>query len=288
MEKQTSSSLSLLSLLPEGKVESDVRFADTTVTGVCTVYKSRTDNESEYMLRTIGVAALERNNLTEAVRIALDQAYSTAMSHIAGVSGATTHKAKSSSSIKKPTSEQKPNQPEVVTPPVGNANVEDNAPNDDSDTTDADTVITPSSVDLSSVLDFSDSAASNPTEQVDSPLQEQPSSGGIEKIEFDQSTLFPASDLLNTSGGTENTGVDDDVDPGYQKALGTQITIFGKMNDCNGWTAGKILEQHPERIINFCNRNNDEATKYTGPRTDQVEALRMLYPDAVRKVQSAA
>ena len=78
MEKQTNS-MSLLALLPEGKVENDVRITDTAVTGVCTVYVNRTADEKEYILRTIGVALLEVDNLTEAVRIATEQAYGAAM-----------------------------------------------------------------------------------------------------------------------------------------------------------------------------------------------------------------
>jgi hypothetical protein len=72
--------------------------------------------------------------------------------------------------------------------------------------------------------------------------------------------------------------------------LDTEITIFGKLHDCNGWKAGKILNERPEVIVDFCQRNSEDynGPKYSGPRVDQKEALMKLFPDAARKVQKAA
>ncbi len=43
MEKQNQFQ-SLMALLPNGKVENDVRITETTVTGICTVYLDRADD----------------------------------------------------------------------------------------------------------------------------------------------------------------------------------------------------------------------------------------------------
>ena len=280
MEKQTNS-MSLLSLLPDGKVENDVRITDTAVTGVCTVYVDRTADEKEYILRTIGVAALEVNSLTEAVRIATDQAYGAAMSHIAGaaqsVIAQTQPTVKAPQAEVKPALQQKQERNELASPPVSaSATVEETG------------TPQPPSVDLRTVVDFPEADASNQNGQ-NSPPAQQENGGGIEKIDFEDS-LFPASDLTDTPADTENSGDDDAGDPEYQKALDMEITIFGKLNACNGWKAGKILNERPDMIVDFCNRNSEsyDGPKYTGPRTDQKEALFTLYPNAVRKVDKAA
>ena len=232
-------------------MDSDVRITDTTVTGVCTVYAKRSDGDNEFILRTIGVAALVESNLTEAVSIATGQAYVSAISQLAGIAGNAIPQVKPQKSEPRPV--EKP--PEVDLSSTAIPTVADDTP----------------SVSESS-LPF------GPGEVI-----EQTSDGGIEKIEFVDNPLT-APDVVNISFG------DDDNDPEYQKALEMEITIFGKLNACNGWKAGKILDEQPQAIIDFCHRNSESynGPKYTGPRTDQKEALFTLYPEAVRRVSKAA
>lgn len=309
MEKQNQSSLSLLALLPDGKVENDVRITDKTVTGICTVYVKRTDNENEFLLREIGVAALDGSNLNEAVRTAVNEAYDAAISHIAGftpsaelqqpqVSGKTDGRGA------KPIPGLKP-EPEAKTPAP--APDESNAPDtqntaeipkngEPADASDTGTGTHPS-VDLRSIVDIPEKNGANPDAQADAPPAQaggnddsSAENGGIERIEF-SSSLFPASDLIKSSEAENNAGEDDDgVDPEYKKALDTEITIFGKLHDCTGWKAGKILNERPDVIVDFCHRNSEDfnGPKYTGPRVEQKEALFKLYPDAIRKVDRAA
>ena len=231
MKKNTGNLLSMLAILPEGKVENDIRITDKVITGICTVYAKRSDNENEFLLRTIGVVSPDHGNLTEAVQIAIEQAYLSAMNQIAG----------GSEHILSPSPE------EEITQSVSNSDLEVKASNTQ-----------PISVESEHTSIFSES--------------EQAASEGIVKIEF-ADKLFSDSD-----------------EPEYQKALDTEINIFGKLHLCNGWKAGKILAEHPEMIVDFCTRNSDsyDGPKYTGPRIDQKEALFKLYPAALLRTQKTA
>lgn len=306
MEKKIGSSLSLLALLPDGKVENDVRITDKAVTGICTVYVKRTDNENEFLLREIGVAALNGNNLTEAVRTAVNEAYDAAISHIAGTALPATAQqpqlSKTEDRGAKPTPGQKP-EPEPETPAPAPTGEDAPEPKDEADTPKTGepepTSPTgtekqqPPSVDLGSIVDISGQTEAGSAEgaaSVNGKADNPAENGGVERIEFGAS-LFPASDLMKSAEAENSGGGDEDVgDPEYKKALDTEITIFGKLHDCNGWKAGKILNERPDVIVDFCHRNSEsyDGPKYTGPRVEQKEALFKLYPDAVRKVDKAA
>jgi hypothetical protein len=110
----------------------------------------------------------------------------------------------------------------------------------------------------------------------------------IERIDFTDSLYDKVGEEEPSDTGGEGSE-DDDTDPAYQKALDTEITIFGRLHVCNGWKAGKILDEQPAVIIDFCQRNSEgaEGPKYSGPKTDQKEALFKLYPDAALRVQKA-
>lgn len=59
------------------------------------------------------------------------------------------------------------------------------------------------------------------------------------------------------------------------------ITILGKLHDCNGWTAGHILDERPEIIVEMVKR-------YNGPKVEEKEALRTLYNEALLRIGQAA
>jgi len=279
MEKQVNPSLSLLTLLPEGKVESDYRIADKTVTGICTVYTKRTDNENEFLLREIGVAPFEAGNLTEAVQIAVSHARNAAICLIAGISPFAAGQPQLT--VVKPPKEKATPEPAQPAPsPVNEAAGGDESKEAEVITPDENYNPVPPPVDLNTVLQAGTPATA------EQAAGQQENNGGIEKIEF-ADNLFPESDF------TDNPAVDDatdDADPEYQKALDMEITIFGKLHACNGWKAGKILGEQPDVIVDFCQRNSQDydGPKYTGPRVDQKEALFKLYSEAMRKVQKAA
>lgn len=216
MEKQSQSSLSLLALLPDGKVENDVRITDKAVTGICTVYAKRADKENEFWLREIGVVALDGNcNLTDAVRIAKSEACDAAIGHISGRAPAAEQQQPQLSVVKtqepgaKPIPGPKP-ELELETPAPDPAGKDaDPPPKNSADTSEADEPApdtgteTRPPVDLRSIVDTPETEA-NPAAQADTPLTsgdgkaDNPvENGGIERIEFGAS-LFPASDLAGS------------------------------------------------------------------------------------------
>ena len=291
MEKQSYSSLSLLNLLPDGKVESDIRITDKAVTGICTVYVKRSDKENEFLLREIGVAALDGTcNLTQAVQIAVEAAYTAAMSHISGTVLPAAALQPVQTPVPKKQTQSKPPQ-EVKPEPTQaedlpfDADVDGDEEPLEPENEEPPEPDFPPSVDLSNILEPDNSPPLSDNDREEEPDE----NNGIERIGF-AGTLFPASDLINSTDNNNNSALDDGGDPEYHNALDTEITIFGKLHECNNWKASKILAEKPDVIVDFCHRNSENynGPKYTGPRTDQKEALFKLYPDAVRKVQKAA
>lgn len=301
MEKNNQTAMSLLTLLPNGKVENDVRITDKAVTGICTVYVNRTDDDKEFLLREIGVAALDGSNLTEAVRIAVREAYDAAISHIAGRVPAAAPPpqfpvietqqpgAKSISGPKQEAPATRSNDEDAAAP-KNEANTQ--RTDEPADLPDTEAETEPSAVDLRTILNTpgqpgADCAVGTPP--ANGKAEHPADNGGIERIEFKQ-TLLPASDLCQTEAEHNGGGDDDGGDPEYQKALDTVITIFGKLHDCNNWKAGKILDERPDVIVDFCHRNSEsyDGPKYTGPRVEQKESLFKLYSDAVRRAQKVA
>jgi hypothetical protein len=275
MEKQNQF-VSLMALLPNGKVENDVRITETTVTGRCTVYLERADDENAFFLRDIGVALIG-DDLTSAVRIAIDQAYGAAVSHLAAMTPAASQQST-------PKTKQENTQ---KTAPATQQVTQEHAPAAEPET-EVDPEHPP--VDLNSIVDLPGQNAEDVRESQPPRVMTGEQVGeNIERVDFTEN-LFGKSDTQEPAGTGDEGDDDDDTDPEYQKALDTEITIFGKLHVCNGWKAGRILSEQPAVIIDFCQRNSEgaEGPKYSGPKTDQKEALFKLYPDAALKVQKAA
>lgn len=89
--------------------------------------------------------------------------------------------------------------------------------------------------------------------------------------------LRPASSLLAAAPEPEP----DSEDQRIEKARSIEISILGKLHECNGWTAGRLLDERPEIIVDLVKR-------YNGPKTEEKEALRTLYAEALRRVERAA
>lgn len=89
--------------------------------------------------------------------------------------------------------------------------------------------------------------------------------------------LRPASSLL---AAAPEPGPDSE-DQRIEKARSIEISILGKLHECNGWTAGRLLDERPEIIVDLVKR-------YNGPKTEEKEALRTLYAEALRRVERAA
>lgn len=89
--------------------------------------------------------------------------------------------------------------------------------------------------------------------------------------------LRPASSLLAAAPEPEP----DSEDQRIEKARSIEISILGKLHECSGWTAGRLLDERPEIIVDLVKR-------YNGPKTEEKEALRTLYTEALRRVERAA
>lgn len=95
------------------------------------------------------------------------------------------------------------------------------------------------------------------------------------RLEFGD--LRPASSLLAAAPEPEP----DSEDQRIEKARSIEISILGKLHECNGWTAGRLLDERPEIIVDLVKR-------YNGPKTEEKEALRTLYNEALLRVGQAA
>ena len=94
---------------------------------------------------------------------------------------------------------------------------------------------------------------------------------GARRVEIDDLKPVPP---LESDKPAENE------ETAYEKALNMPITILGKLHECAGWSAGKILDEKPEIIAEFAHR-------YNGPKAEERDALKALYSEAVRRVNKA-
>lgn len=114
----------------------------------------------------------------------------------------------------------------------------------------------------------------------ESPTQE-PDPSKPRRLDF--ANLRPASSLIAASPTPEPAPAPElDADEQrIEKARTMPITILGKLHDCNGWTAGRILDERPEIIVEMVKR-------YNGPKVEEKEALRTLYNEALLRIGQAA
>ena len=257
-----SQSLSVSEMIRIGKMDVDFEVRDNYVTGQCVLYAERTAKEQEYMIREKSIVMLENRSLSGCVQEAKDLACQSALRHLSDISALTgaaprrkpvDHDGSLPPKVEKPILHEP--EPELEKPAE-----EEPLPIPEEPAEAADTMI--------------------PTEEPDDTLEpeeeEEPVLTGATQVGF--ADLRPASSLLKPEPPAEP---DPDEDEAYQKACNMKITIVGKLHDCNGWTAGQILEKRPDVIVNFANR-------YNGPRTEERDALRTLYTEALRRVNQAA
>ena len=259
MKEENFEAYSLLELFRKGKIDTDFEVTDQYVIGICFLYPERSCQDHEFMGREKSIVELEGRKLSTCVQEAKDLAYQSAVSRLFGLSmprkiseeesSAKLSIREHSTALPDRGSTQKT---EPIMPPVEE----------------------PTESDLPQSVE--------PHEEIREEPKEVPSMNGSTQIGFGD--LRPASSLLKQ----EETPLSskDPYDPEkeeteMEKALATPITILGKANLCNGWLAGKILKEHPEIIVDFAHR-------YSGPKEDQKQALRILYPEALRRLDRAA
>ena len=232
-----------------GKMDNGFAVENQFVTGVCVMYPERSAGEHEYMIREKSVVELDARGLSACVQEAKDLAYQAAVSRLSGVSVPFVGAA--------PAVRGAPAAPppaaKAETSPYTPAPEDDLQPEDE----EPDETAGEEAPEESPGLD----GTWPPEEDGDAPETAQ---------RFDIASLRPASSLLPDAG-----------ESAYEKARNTKITILGKIHECSGWTAGRLLDEKPEVIVQFAHR-------YNGPRTEERDALKTLYTEALRRVNQAA
>ena len=251
-------SLSLLEFFRAGKIDVDFEVEDNYVTGICVLYAERTAGEQEYMIREKSIVILDGRNLGKCVQEAKDAACQSACRRFLDMSVDSADGSTRSMEMRLveqahtvPSSAEKPKQQKDVT---------------------------------SKSLDCPETPIPREQEQVESYFPEKGDensdwSSAAEQVEF--FGLKPASSLSVQNSNQSDTCDKDEDEKAFQAACAMPITILGKLHECNGWTAGKILRERPEVIVEFANR-------YNGPKIEEREALKSLYSEAIRRVNQAA
>ena len=259
MKEENFEAYSLSELFRRGKIDTDFEVTDQYVTGICLLYSERSCQDYEYMIREKSFVELEGGKLSACVQKAKDLAYQSAISRLFGL--AMPRKILEEESSAKLSIREHP----IALPDRGSMQK-------------TEPIMPPAKEPPESDLPQSTEL---PGEAIEEP-EEVPSMSGSTQIGFGD--LRPASSLLKqeeTPLSSKDPYEMEEEDTEMEKALATPITILGKANLCNGWLAGKILKEHPEIIVDFAHR-------YSGPKEDQKQALRTLYPEALRRRDRAA
>ena len=240
----------LSEFLKNGKMDADFEVHDGYVIGLCVLYAQRTAKEQEYMIRDRSIVMTEGRELSACVQEAKDLACRSALSRIPDllVSSAVVDLQVPAVSKASPTSAaSKASQVASPTDPVEDVRGEE------PDEPEKPTVQEERSARLDTVrqVGFADL---------------QPASALLTKQEIPLQSVTPSFEQ---------------EDEAMTKAKEMKITILGKLHKCSGWTAGKILEEYPEVIVEFANR-------YNGPKTEERDALKLLYTEAMRRMEQAA
>lgn len=258
--------LQLSAFFENGKMDADFEIGEGYVAGLCVLYAQRTAKDQEYMIRDRSIVMTEGRDLSQCVQMAKDLACRSALSRLSALPAV-------SSAVPqwKPAMQETP-----PVPAVSGASADVTAPSEEAAPMVESAQSIPLAGDEQSVL----------PEGVEEPFsepqrEEEPFLSGARQVGL--ADLRPASSLLTEEGAPQrNTAPKlDEEDEALSKARNMRITILGKLHECSGWTAGKILEERPEVIVEFANR-------YNGPKVEERDALRALYTEALQRIDRAA
>ena len=243
-----SQSASLQEFLRTGKMDADFEVFKGYVTGICILYAERTAQEYEYIIREKSIVLLANRELSECVQEAKDLSCRSALNRLLGVS-----LLPAAEPGKTVLAQQKP------APGVAPAFQKPDMTEHRQEKTEQ-------------------GKSASGEESMEQDEEEGLISSGVAQVGFDD--LRPVSSLMK-SGEETNGPAPEEEDAATEKARAMPITILGKLHECNGWTAGKILDERPDVIVEFANR-------YNGPKTEERDALRTLYTEALRRANRAA
>lgn len=243
-------------IFPNGKTSTKPgEITSQYVTAVCRVYENRSNTETEFVIEEYGI--IERSAYDSLAACYVDAsktAYKNMLARISELSGLSCQE----SITNEPADVKK----QVVTPQASAIQEPIKA--------DAVVVNIPKTESVVEAGTY-DNGSDDPVEPFgEEALQSQST---VHKLDLSLG-LQPASSL----GGEKQVPAEDDE---IAKARSMPITIVGKAHDCYNWTAGKILDELPEVIVNFTPR-------YSGEKKEEKAALMALYPEAMRRCKQSA
>ena len=253
--------LSLPVFFENGKMDADFEVKERYVIGLCVLYAQRAAKEQEYMIRDRSIVAIGNRDLSECVQMAKDLACNSALTRLSLLPVI-------SAPVQEPVKQKTQPEHSVSSAPAVAAAQPDELASAEN----------PASATNSSEKE---TVSSKDTERTAEIQTEEPSAlAGARQVEF--ADLRPASALLTEESVPQQSDASKpNEEDTITKAKDMKITILGKLHECSGWTAGKILEERPEVIVEFANR-------YNGPKVEERDALRTLYTEALRRVDRAA
>lgn len=229
-----------------GKADTDFEVQETYVTGVCTLYPDRLAGPQEYAIRERSIVERAGKPLSVCAQEAKDLAFQSAVRRMEGLVSVPKPAAAPATATAKASQEEK-SAPEPEVPPTASQN-------------------TPSP----------EETAQTPAESTNEPAQTTLTPPSLPR-RLEIGDLRPASSLLPAAPEREP----DSEEQKIEQARATEIFSLGKLHECNGWTAGRLLDERPEIIV-------DMAKRYNGSRVKEKEAFRALFSEALRRVGQAA
>lgn len=229
-----------------GKADTDFEVQETYVTGVCTLCPDRLAGPQEYAIRERSIVERAGKPLSVCAQEAKDLAFQSAVRRMEGLVSVPKPAAAPATATAKASQEEK-SAPEPDVPPTASQN-------------------TPSP----------EETAQTPAESTNEPAQTTLTPPSLPR-RLEIGDLRPASSLLPAAPEREP----DSEEQKIEQARATEIFSLGKLHECNGWTAGRLLDERPEIIV-------DMAKRYNGSRVKEKEAFRALFSEALRRVGQAA
>lgn len=241
--------ITLTDFFRTGKVDTDFQVQEGFVTGICTLYSDRTAGPQEYIVREKSIVETEGQFLSTCAQKAKDLAFQSAIERLERFS---------------------PVQQPSAKPAIEPVNTEQPTQKEE-----------PALAPKAAPMQEKDPPASPDSIREPTQIKLAPAPSAPRRLDF--ADLRPASSLIAPSTEPtltleQETG---DETKRIEKARAMPITILGKLHDCNGWTAGRILDERPEIIV-------DMVKRYNGPKVEEKEAMKTLYSEALRKLDQAA
>lgn len=238
---------SLAEFFRTGKADTDFEVREDYVIGVCALYPDRLAGPQEYAIRERSIVERASRPLSVCAQEAKDLAFQSAVRRMEGIVTAPGPAASPAPAAAKAPQDKAPI-PKPKTPPQGNQ--DSSAP---------------------------EKTVQIPQEPTPEPPERSAPAPASPPRRLELGELRPASSLLAAAPEPEP----DSEEQKTEKARSIEISILGKLHECNGWTAGRLLDERPEIIVDLVKR-------YNGPKTEEKEALRTLYNEALLRVGQAA